>query len=467
MRTKQIGVLIQVASVVASIMGATTFSVCAAEVSSPVKSDRSGDRSVAISPESISPESITWSSDSQVDRVESSTPQIPNIATDIATDIATTVEPIMQPSAVTNSIFSDTKAGISKPTDSVFQPWTDHTTSYATNNVEWQTSHRVVLGTPYSAEEHRTPESIQSTLDFSNETAIQLTPTTPLKLEQLTPESWQMAQAEAAPPDASNASETTPAPQSPSQSPPWQFTITPYGFVPLTVDGTVTVRDFKADFNTDLNDLLDILNFALAGRFEAWKGHLGFIFDGAYFNVGQQNSVSRSIPDCLCDIFPSKITTDVNVQFGQFDLGVGYRMAANSSHAVTDFELGPIAFDTIVGMRIYAIQQDIDLSTNLGTERNLSQSNTLVTPLASGRIRWNLSPTIAGWVRGDIAGFGLGGTLSAFSLTGGFDWMFSGNTSLLLAYRFSSLKYNTEIRGQDFGMDLSMQGPYLGVVFRF
>ncbi|HEY9664991.1 MAG TPA: hypothetical protein V6C65_41655, partial [Allocoleopsis sp.] len=213
--------------------------------------------------------------------------------------------------------------------------------------------------------------------------------------------------------------------------------------------------------------ILNPLNFAAAGRVEAWRGNLGLIFDGSYFSMEQDSSRDLSIPNCLCGIFPSRIDTEVNVQYGQFDLGVGYRMAANVSNAATEFELGPLVFDVIVGMRIYTIHQEINLSTNLGTSRDLERSNTLIQPLVSGRLRWNLSPRLAGWARADIAGFGIGGTLMAASVTGGIDWMFSGNTSLLLGYRLSSLAYSTDVRGEPFDLQMLMQGPYLGIVFRF
>ncbi|QYO67890.1 hypothetical protein [Leptolyngbya sp. 7M] len=68
----------------------------------------------------------------------------------------------------------------------------------------------------------------------------------------------------------------------------------------------------------------------------------------------------------------------------------GYRVAANSTNAATEFELGPLVFDAIVGMRIYAIRQEINVSTNIGTDRNLERNNTVVTPMVSSRLRWNL-----------------------------------------------------------------------------
>jgi hypothetical protein len=43
--------------------------------------------------------------------------------------------------------------------------------------------------------------------------------------------------------------------------------------------------------------------------------------------------------------------------------------------------------------------------------------------------------------------------------------MFSGNTSLVLGYRFGSLNYNSN--SSDFNLDTNQNGPYLGFGFRF
>lgn len=291
--------------------------------------------------------------------------------------------------------------------------------------------------------------------------------------EALLQNEWHVAQVET-PAELDTTDEVSPDLENPpnvesedASSPRWLFSFSPYAFVPLSVGADVTVRDLSADFSLGLDDVLSPLNFAAAGRFEAWNGNLGLIFDGAYFSLGQDSSRSFSVSDCFCDIFPSEIKTEVNVQYGQFDLGVGYRVAENASSAVNDFELGPLVFDAVVGVRIYALQQEIDVSTDISTGSSREESETLIAPMASGRFRWNVSPTFAGWVRTDLAGFGLGGTLVAISVTGGIDWMFSGNTSLLLAYRFSNLQYNGNVKGEDFELDLSLHGPYMGVVFRF
>jgi hypothetical protein len=424
-------------------------------------------------------------------------------------DTAIAAEPTLQFSKVDSSIIAEIVKKQPETDAVVLQSWTDDAAKY-----EWQISNRVVLNAtpqtvevetsqvdadaavvshPVSSPSESALEQLTSALeDFSQAqltpstasvviedaaitaassgTQVQFTPIALSELEQMTHEDWQIAPrqiAQTEPPPESDTPEAAPDVEESSSSPRWRFSFTPYAFAPVNVSGSATVRNFTADLDLGLGDILEKLDFALAGRLEAWRGNLGFIFDGAYFHLEQDISTSLSVPNCLCNIFPSEIDTKVNVKYGQFDLGVGYRLGANVSNAATEFDMGPMVFDTIIGMRIYTFQQEINISTNVGTDRNLDSSTTLVQPLVSGRIRWNASPNFAGWVRGDLAGFGIGGTLLAASFTGGIDWMFSGNTSLQLAYRLSSLQYNTDVRGQELGLSLLQHGPYIGVVFRF
>ncbi len=491
MSMQRVWSLVQVVPVVASLMGLTAGSVDAAEVSSFATGSAAAPRPAAELP-SLSQAPGDWL---ETEAFETTDPTI-------------SAEPVLQFSKVDRSMV--TEISEQQPeTNAVSQLWTDEIAKY-----EWQISQGVVLDasltedtvsasaanpaaenaavvfsavsnpvlsplesafeqpTSTLAEDLNqapfTPFSASEAEDFgftsaSSKTQLQFIPLAPFELKQLAPEQWQLAQAE----PASESDTPQTAPEAEASSPRWRFSFAPYGFVPLNTSGDVTVRDFTVDLDLSLSDILEQLDFALAGRAEAWRGNLGIIFDGAYFKFGDDISTSLSIPNCLCNIFPSEIDTEVDVQYGQFDLGVGYRHGTNLSSAATEFDMGPMVFDAIIGMRIYTFRQEIHISTNVGTERNLEGSTTLITPLASGRIRWNLSPTVAGWVRGDMAGFGIGGTLLAASVTGGMDWIFSGNTSLQLAYRLASLGYNTEVEGQELGLNLLSHGPYVGVVFRF
>lgn len=464
MQVKLVWFLVQIAPVVTSLIGLSAISVCASEAlfstaSSTLVKPVVQLPQIASSPSAGVPEEIAETIGHVLPLVDAEAIAKNNVEWQVSDSPIIEVDDVTEAIAIENTQLNQTT--------------TTFAATWSPLELEQLTSNYSNLDGTQSTQSIASEISGESSVDsFADQTESLFVPIVPSEVSPLTPRHRQIAQDETplesdSPETAPEPEATTSAPEETTSAPRWQFTLTPYGFVPLSVDGSATIGDFTADVDLGLDDVLNPLNFAAAGRVEAWRGSLGFIFDGAYFSISQEKSTTRSVPDCLCEVFPSKIDTEVDVQYGQFDLGVGYRMAANTSNAATEFDLGPLVFDAIAGLRIYAIQQEINLSTNIDTERNLERNGTLVTPMVSGRLRWNLSPTLAGWVRGDIAGFGIGGTLMAASVTGGLDWMFSGNTSLLLAYRLSSLQYTTDVQGEEFELNLLMQGPYMGIVFRF
>lgn len=466
MRMQRVLSFLKIAPIAASLVGATAFSGYAAEAPLPIESRQSTANSAPSPTESISAEpaaepmtaGLSALPDFQNDRpapkafaaADQRQWQIANHL--VLNTVLPTVEDGARYTNVSAAVTANTTPAPSEPEPELEQPKSTLT--------EAPGQAQLTLSAAAAAIEN--PAAIAS---FGE---VQLSPIAQPKLAQISGD-WQIAQTEPAPEpaSASETPETIPKAEDSSGSPRWRFNVIPNAFLPLGVDGHVTVRDFRADLNLGLDDILEQLNFALAGRVEAWRGNLGLVFDAAYFDLGQDRSVALPLPNCLCNVLPSRINTEINVQYGQFDLGVGYRYGTNLSSAATEFEMGPLVLDAILGIRIYTFAQEIKISTNLGDDRNLQSNTTLITPLLSGRIRWNVSPTLAGWVRGDLAGFGIGGTLFATSFTVGIDWLFTGNTSLLVAYRLSTLHYTVDVRGEELGLNLFLHGPYVGVVFRF
>lgn len=274
-----------------------------------------------------------------------------------------------------------------------------------------------------------------------------------------------------------------------ASSPRWRFTFEPYVYIPLNVEGEIGINNYEPRFgedinlidinrvleiniNTNISNVIDVLRdrsfFGFMGRTEAWRNRFGIIFDASYISLSQNNTTSLNVPDRLINIIPSEIEVDTHFSYGQFDLGVGYRFAdGNFTEAATDFDLGPVVFDVMGGMRLYTISSGIDISTNLGRSREFDRDTTFLAPLLSSRLRWNMSRDLALNVRGDIAGFGVSGLDLAWSATTSLDWMFSGNTSFVAGYRFSSIDYSRDFRNRSLNIDLLFHGPYFGMVFRF
>ncbi|WP_017293719.1 hypothetical protein [Geminocystis herdmanii] len=73
----------------------------------------------------------------------------------------------------------------------------------------------------------------------------------------------------------------------------WRFQFQPYVTVPITTYGTATARGRTVDYDMDLGQVLDSLNFTASARVEAWKGRFGLIFDGYYVNLGDTINLSK------------------------------------------------------------------------------------------------------------------------------------------------------------------------------
>ncbi|BAQ64114.1 hypothetical protein [Geminocystis sp. NIES-3709] len=75
----------------------------------------------------------------------------------------------------------------------------------------------------------------------------------------------------------------------------WRLQFQPYTTVPINTYGTATARGRTVDYDMDLGQVFDSLNFTASARVEAWKGRLGFIFDGYYVNLGDAVNLSKQL----------------------------------------------------------------------------------------------------------------------------------------------------------------------------
>lgn len=256
---------------------------------------------------------------------------------------------------------------------------------------------------------------------------------------------------------------------------PWRFTVKPFFYIPVGINGEITVRDISASIDAGPGDIFDAivndLNFAAFGEIEAWKGPWGIFFNGAYANLGTGRTDDIPVPPQFQEAgFPPQVTVDaaVGTSFAQFDLGGAYRFGdANLPMALrtadTEFDLGPFIFDAFAGMRLYTFNNTVELTGQFGNRLELDQSRTIVEPMIGGRARWNVSDHLAALAGGSMSGFGLGDLTFSVAGYGGIDWLFSGNTSLTALYRFTYLDYSSGSSG----LDLFTHGPNLGVKFRF
>ena len=257
----------------------------------------------------------------------------------------------------------------------------------------------------------------------------------------------------------------------------------PYIYVPFNISGSATFEgseDFRNDFDDPSIDfdispsdikttLQNSLNFAFLGELEAWTPDytIGILANLDYVSLSSEETVNRSVRrPGLADFVPTELNAEVDTELWRADLAGSYRFydaaKVNPEGVHSEFDLGPFVFDVFGGLSLVSINADLELSTNLGGEGESSRSQTIVSPLIGGRVRWNATPKLAVLGSGSVSGFGISG-LTQYAIQGWVDWMFSGNTSLAAGYRFSFLDYSAD------RVDLSVDqnGPYLNIGFRF
>lgn len=269
-----------------------------------------------------------------------------------------------------------------------------------------------------------------------------------------------------------------------SQSNRWHFLFQPYIYLPVTIYGDATfdgnatsdqlTREITIDTDQITTAIKNKLNFAFFGDLQAWTPnyHWGLLADVNYLSASNQSTLTRSVRSPgLADFVPSELQADVNTQVWYVNLAAAYRFydrsKVNPEGVFTEFDLGTFVFDILGGLNIASVSADLDLSTNLGGQARFDGGTTVVSPLLGASLRVNASPKLAWVTAGSLSGFGIGG-LTQWSVRSGLDWVFSGNTSLGLGYRFGSFSYNKDFdRDRDFGVSLNQNGPYLSLGFRF
>ncbi len=210
----------------------------------------------------------------------------------------------------------------------------------------------------------------------------------------------------------------------------------------------------SADIDLDLGDVLDVLDFAAAGRYEAWNGDFGIIVDANYVAIEED----ATLPG------PAGSNLNVDVRQKWFGLLAAYRIAdgtygANNQRYTLDIQ---------GGVRYNSIRQEIKLTTPGPTNPPTSGADKgWIEPVIAARGMWRINPRWTTIASADFGGFGAGGNDLQYSVNLGFDYQPWDNTALIFGYRYFSVDYSDTISSGEFAYDVTQQGPYFGTKYFF
>ena len=234
----------------------------------------------------------------------------------------------------------------------------------------------------------------------------------------------------------------------------WRHDLMIYAFLPARTTGISTIAGTSVPLNLDLSDALNLLDFAAAGHYEAWKGNLGFIIDANYMSLKADAGL------------PSTPGATVEADVRQKWLGL---LAA---YKVADGEYGKdnrrYAVDLQAGVRYNSLRQEIKITTAGGTNLpTLGGDEGWWEPVIGARGTWVLNDKWAAIASFDLGGFGAGGNDLQVGVNAGLNWQAWDNTSIVFGYRYFSIDYSTVLATGPFAYDVDQHGPFVGVKFRF
>ena len=226
----------------------------------------------------------------------------------------------------------------------------------------------------------------------------------------------------------------------------WQFTIAPYLWLPRTqID--LTVGDLSRSATLDFSDIVDDLRFGFASHFEATWRQWTLLFDVLYFKLEKDETTGTGVP------------TEVDLQKVLVEFGGTHRLAT-----LPVGRTGRITFQALAGGRLMHVNTELSIGAQLR-----KRSATVVDPMIGGRIAYHITDTVAFWLRGDAAGFGISDRQSqlTYNLIGGLDWRFTHVASMFAGWRYMNVDIEKGSGASTLHVDLSMNGPFLGFNFYF
>lgn len=229
----------------------------------------------------------------------------------------------------------------------------------------------------------------------------------------------------------------------------WRHAIAAYLFAPIRTKGTSTINGNSVPIDLDLGDVLDLLDFAAAGRYEAWNSDFGLIFDANYVAIGTDGNLPG----------PGGAAFDVKVRQKWLALLGAYRIA-NGTYGADSRQY---AIDLQGGVRYNNLKQEV----NIGPAPTAGGDEGWWEPVIGARGMWRLNDKWTTIASIDLGGFGAGGNDLQIGANLGFDYQPWDNTAITFGYRYYSMDYSTTLSGGAFAYDTTQHGPYVGVKFFF
>jgi opacity protein-like surface antigen len=220
----------------------------------------------------------------------------------------------------------------------------------------------------------------------------------------------------------------------------WSGQATLYGWLPV-INGKQEGPGGQPLIDLDTSDVLSALDMAFMGSAIFQRDRFGILLDAVYADLGTDGTWIQN-----------RVSTSTNTKLGMYTAAAFYRV----------HDADRAFFDVYGGARYFDTSVDFELSSTR-LRRSFRSSLTWTDAVAGVRgglplsERWSLT----GFA--DVGGFDSGSDLT-WQVYGGANYDFSENWFATIGYRYVSIEKEVTERAT---LDIDMQGPLLGISYRF
>ncbi len=221
----------------------------------------------------------------------------------------------------------------------------------------------------------------------------------------------------------------------------WSGQATIYAWIPA-VNGTQEGRDGKPLVNLNQNDVLSRLDMAFMGAAEIRKDRFGLLLDAVYADFSNEG-----------EWIQGRVKTDTGVRLGMYTVAAAYRV----------YDVDRTFVDAYAGARFFNTRLTFGIDTTLLGSADGDVTVNWADPIVGIRGATPLSErwTVSGFA--DVGGFDGSSDLS-WELYGGANYAFTDSWAGTIGYRYLSILYEAGDRAK---LDLDIQGPVLGITYKF
>lgn len=242
----------------------------------------------------------------------------------------------------------------------------------------------------------------------------------------------------------------------------WTFQAIVYGYFPEIGGSTAFPRrNDSGSINVSNDQLLDSLNFAFMGTFEARRGRWGLFTDFIYLDVSGDSSGTRSFTVGGRDI-PASVSAnlDLKIEGVLWTLAGEYLAISEPAHQM--YILGGARLLDVKETLSYAFSADIGPFVGPGRNGSTSVDQSYWDAVVGVKGRFNFG---AGreWFVPYYADVGAGQSDLTYQVFGGIGYQFNSWGSVLAGWRYLDYKFKSSSPIEN----LDFNGPMIGVAFNW